>query len=463
MNHASMQRQGLVQWHKLWLLLLCANPLWADVCSGLPGGPRDGWTYFPDNRVDGQAPGVFRLQPKQGGPAFRIAVTTLAISFDNTSANPVHAGDIEVARCQDGKQLQQFPLMAWQPINFGLSFFADDINFDGYLDFSVLTEFAGGWRARAYWVYDPASQSFVKNELTHALEVNLKGSVVDFDSKNRRISAGILAAVNACAGGEPDVYNVKNNRLILVHTVKIKSYANGRCTKTVWNMAGSTLRVTSETRVDSKGNPVGPNDIPPPVVPPVVKLLPVTQPPPASGALLVEHLPDGSQEGLFSNGPGRGQVGADSFVIPNGATITGLRWYGYRNCSGDPGESQAFEIAFFRDQNGLPSGEPLGTAQVQAKINPTTSTVGNSFGNHFQVFLYSVDLTSRLAIPAGQRTWLMIRQGFAHCSFLWNRSSSGDSDTAAWGLADGTDQIRYSGWHRLSPRAHFSFSLYGAK
>ncbi len=143
--------RGLMQWHKLWLLLLCATPaLWADACSGLPGGPRDGWTYFPDNSADFPAAGVFRLQPRAGGPAFRITVTTLAISFDNARATKVHAGDIGVARCQDGKQLQQFPLMAWQPINFGLSFSADDINFDGYLDFSVLTEFAAGWKARAY-------------------------------------------------------------------------------------------------------------------------------------------------------------------------------------------------------------------------------------------------------------------------------------------------------------------------
>jgi hypothetical protein len=300
----------LNQWHRLWLVVLCATPaLWADVCSGLPGGPRDGWNYFPDNRVEGQTAAVFRLQPKRGGPAFRITVTTLATSFGD--ANPVPAGGIEVARCQDGKRLQQFPLTAWQLINFGLSFSADDINFDGYLDLSVLTEFAAGWKARVYWVYDPALQRFVKNELTHALEDDLKGHIVDIDSTRHLISAGLSVAVNACAGGEPDVYTVKDNRLILVHTVEIKSYANGRCTKKVLDIAGATLRVTSETRVDSQGNPVGPNDIPPPVEPPVVKLLPVTQPPKAPGALLFEHPLDSSQGGLYSTGQGRGQVGAD--------------------------------------------------------------------------------------------------------------------------------------------------------
>jgi hypothetical protein len=370
-----------------------------------------------------------------------------------------------VDRCQDGKQIQQFPIMSDQPINFGLSFDTTDINFDGYLDFSVLTEFAAGWKGRAYWVYDPSSQRFVKNELTHRLENDWKGHLVDFDSKRHEISLGLLMGYAPCKGAEPDVYRVVNNRPILAHKVEINGYAPERCTVKVWDMVGGVLRVTSERRVDTEGHPVGPNDVPPPVrvEPPAVKLLPVTQPPPAPGALVIEHLLDSSQGGLFSTGQGRGQVGADQFVIPNGATITSLRWYGYRNCGMEPGESQAFEIAFFPDQNGLPRGEPFAIAQVQAQINPTASTVTDSFGNHSQIFLYSADLVSPLAIPAGQRTWMMIRQGFAYCSFLWNRSSSRDSETAAWGMADGTDQTQYSEWHRLRPKAHFAFSLYGAE
>jgi len=125
-------------------------------------------------------------------------------------------------------------------------------------------------------------------------------------------------------------------------------------TPVLWMLLGGVLRVTSETRVDIDGNPVGPNDVPPSDVKRrAVKLLPLTDPPPASGAVLFEHPLDSNQEGLSSTGHARGQVGADQFVIPNWATITGVRWYGYRSCFGDPGTSQAFEIAFFSDQNGL--------------------------------------------------------------------------------------------------------------
>ena len=77
------------------------------------------------------------------------------------------AGEIEVARCEDGKQLQVLPITADQPIAFGSTFHADDLNFDGYLDFSVVTEFAGTTGdIRSYWVYDSSSGIFVQNEFT---------------------------------------------------------------------------------------------------------------------------------------------------------------------------------------------------------------------------------------------------------------------------------------------------------
>src|ERR1700722_10744998 len=84
----------------------------------------------------------FRLLVKPGGPAFRITVRSLLRRY---SDKPIHAGDIEITRCSDGRRLQLLPIMAGQPINFASTFRASDINFDGYLDFSVLGEFGGTW------------------------------------------------------------------------------------------------------------------------------------------------------------------------------------------------------------------------------------------------------------------------------------------------------------------------------
>lgn len=139
-------------WRLLFVLALCRIPaLCADVCRGLPTDAPKGAEFWTDSGAN-PPPLSFRISVKHGGPAFRITVRS---RLRELSDNPVVAGDIEVARCQDGKRLQLLPVMADQPLNFGASFQAEDINFDGYLDFSVLTEFAASFGSRSYWVYDP--------------------------------------------------------------------------------------------------------------------------------------------------------------------------------------------------------------------------------------------------------------------------------------------------------------------
>jgi hypothetical protein len=103
--------------------------LWADVCGGLPTGDPKALNFWGGTDKL-PPPASFQLSVKRGGPAFRITVRPLAFDYKRNGV-AVHAGDIEVARCQDGKQLQVLPILAWQPINFGASFHADDINFDG--------------------------------------------------------------------------------------------------------------------------------------------------------------------------------------------------------------------------------------------------------------------------------------------------------------------------------------------
>ena len=130
-------------WRRLFMLALCGMPaLWADVCDGLPAGPPKDSKLFGSNE-----PLSFKLSVKSGGTAFRITVRPLwQIKADHEIIDETRAGEIEVARCQDGKQLQVLPIAADQPISFGSTFHADDINFDGYLDFSVVTEFSGSER-----------------------------------------------------------------------------------------------------------------------------------------------------------------------------------------------------------------------------------------------------------------------------------------------------------------------------
>ncbi len=256
-------------WLRLAVFALCGLPaLWADVCDSLPTGPPKWSEYWPDSKDDPH-PLSFRLSVKQGGPAFRITVRPFSheifAGWQQSTTKLIHAGDIEVARCQDGKQLQSLPIMVWQPIDFGASFHAEDINFDGYLDFSVLSEFAGTFKSRSYWVYDPASGLFVQNELAKELSENCLGAAgrggcwkstgIRVDPTKHELSTGYL---HGCPGdtAEGDRYTVKDNRLIVIHKEAIQSAANGVCTVTVSDRIDGTMRVTEIKRFDPQGHPV---------------------------------------------------------------------------------------------------------------------------------------------------------------------------------------------------------------
>jgi hypothetical protein len=280
-------------WRRLFMVALCAMPaLRADVCDGLPAGPPTGRAAAP--LFESNKPLSFKLSVKSGGPAFRITVRPLwklsasgAMPFDET-----RAGVIEVARCQDGKLLQVLPIAADQPLSFSYSFQAQDLNFDGYLDFSVETEFSGtGGEIRSYWVYDPRSGIFVQNEFTHELRCGSAAAIamqtvtttappsgirdtaseigetcwgandIDFDPEKHEISRRYFGgAMGGCPGtgeGKGERYRVVNNRLILIHKQEFEQIYQGGvfqfCAVTVSDLVDGTMRITKVRRYDAHG------------------------------------------------------------------------------------------------------------------------------------------------------------------------------------------------------------------
>jgi hypothetical protein len=216
-------------WRLLSLLALCGMPaLCADVCDSLPTwSPKWSAEHRSEPKYD-LRPQSFQLSVRKGGPAFRITVR--AFSPPVFGDPPIHGGDIEVARCRDGKQLQSLPIMAGNPIDFAASFHAEDINFDGYLDFSVLWEVAGSFESRSYWIYDPVSGLFVQNGLTRELSENCFAAAhgdcwhaypIDFDPKKHEISTHHFGLGNSGCGAGADRYRVENNRLVLIHKEEI--------------------------------------------------------------------------------------------------------------------------------------------------------------------------------------------------------------------------------------------------
>jgi hypothetical protein len=242
-------------WPHLTALFFCGTLAFgADVCRGLPDRPADRSDY-----LDAGRPLSFRLSVRPGGPAFRISVRPLLRTH---SDKPVVAGDIEVARCTDGQRLQLLPITASQPINFAVTFEPSDINFDGYLDFSVLGAFGGKWGSRLWWVFEPATGRFVRNELTRELgELGTNG--YQTDPKKHEITTESLMA------GCPSLvtrYRVANDHLLKIHEeIGKQVIENGPlrselpvgvpCTVTVSDLIGGTMRVTGLRRF-VEGQPV---------------------------------------------------------------------------------------------------------------------------------------------------------------------------------------------------------------
>ena len=239
---------------RLFVVAFCGPlVLAADVCSGLPAGPAETTDYLGDLAHSMS----FRLRVKAGGPAFRITVRSL---LHGSSNDDVHAGDIEVSRCSDGRRLQLLAISAGQPINFGRTFRASDVNFDGYLDFSVLGEFGAKWGRQLWWVYEPARGRFVRNELTTELG-QLRNNGYQIDSKRHEIRIQSLMA--GCPSLETR-YHLEGTHLIKIHEEIGKQVlepsppqpdlaAGVPCTVTFSDLVAGTMRVTRVGRfVDEK-------------------------------------------------------------------------------------------------------------------------------------------------------------------------------------------------------------------
>jgi hypothetical protein len=215
-------------------LAMCgAAGLWANVCQGLADAPADGSDVPETTRSL-----ALRLAVKADGPAFRITIR---------SSGGGHSGDIEVARCEDGKRVQVLELMTRQSIDFARVFHARDVNFDGYLDFAVLVESAGTWGSERWWVYDPAAGRFVENELTRELRA-LKAADYSIDAKKQEIGTRYLTEPWGC-GSTGDRYRVVNSRLLLVHS-EVAKPANCKaapcgCSVVVSDRVGGAMRVSA--------------------------------------------------------------------------------------------------------------------------------------------------------------------------------------------------------------------------
>jgi hypothetical protein len=154
---------------------------------------------------------------------------------------PSRAGEIEIARCEDGQRLQTLPIMASQEIGWQ-NLRAFDINFDGYLDLSMLVEVGSTYGSQAWWLYDPVSRQFVQNHLTRQLAA-LRSNEYRVDRKKHEIA---VSNIRASCPSLTTRYRVEANRLVMIHA---ETFVQGTpCTVTFFDRVDGRMKVTAVRR-----------------------------------------------------------------------------------------------------------------------------------------------------------------------------------------------------------------------
>lgn len=94
----------------------------------------------------------------------------------------------------------------------------EDVNFDGYLDIAVVTDFGAKWAGFKYWLYDPKTGRYVSNHLTRQLSKLWAGEIL-FDRPTRTVSVRNYVF----DGVVHEVFKVNHNHLILLQQERINA------------------------------------------------------------------------------------------------------------------------------------------------------------------------------------------------------------------------------------------------
>ena len=181
---------------------------------------------------------VPRCSPKNEPTSILVQISPMLPPYrftlipEHATAPPgaIHqAGKIEISIPATGARPQTIEVMSNWSDSVCRVFDAKDVNFDGYLDISVVREGAGTWASRDYYVFDPQSGRFITTDLTRDLG-QLKNNGVNLDWKNHEIQATFIFGL--CGG--VDIYRLENDRLVKIQEEEVSVDTEGhRCNQTV--------------------------------------------------------------------------------------------------------------------------------------------------------------------------------------------------------------------------------------
>ena len=153
---------------------------------------------------------VIEINPKLVPLAFHLVPN---LSAESTPGVSQCVGRIEISENGDSNILQTIEINSMAYVAMFISHFqVQDINFDGYLDIAVVSDFGGKWASHHYWVFDPVSERFITNELMEEIG-KIGANEIVLDSKCKTIEAQYLNFDEAVVG---EIYKIKNEHLVLV-------------------------------------------------------------------------------------------------------------------------------------------------------------------------------------------------------------------------------------------------------
>lgn len=214
-----------------------SNP--AGRCAGLPWfGPKDSLNQA-DLQVENKD---LRVRVSEKGPELHLRLEPDREWKPAIGNGVQRTGWIRVLSCDSGALLQSLAVESMgDPEHFLRFFEVKDVDFDGYLDFAVLREYGAKWASQTWWVFSPASGTFISNDFTKALgRVSANGLVLD--AARHDIIAPHLTTMTGC-GGTRDIYHVEDGRLVLIHKEDVDAGPEG-CTLTTRDLVNGQMQVT---------------------------------------------------------------------------------------------------------------------------------------------------------------------------------------------------------------------------
>ncbi len=173
--------------------------------------------------------------------------------------------------------------------------------------------------------------------------------------------------------------------------------------------------------------------------------------------VLFEQTPNLDFMGHFSNSGSA--IVADQFILPEKATLTGLRWYGYYVADLDPGvTSLDFQIRFYNEKSGLPDALLYETIVPASVVD---SGLVFAAGKHAgkKVYEFTAGSIGPFEFSGGKTVWISISEADASTflrgdtQWLWARSSNSLQLSARFNEFTPDD-----GWS-VVPSGDFAFSL----